>query len=884
MNEKQQQLTFDKGITNIPSDALCSDNALEESLGMIYDDGEHRVIQRPVLQMRTNTAFNADMLYIHKYNDKKRYIFVRHIPHSQNPDTLDWAQDGVTGTTTGTFSGIDISDIDKLRITSVGKTLIVTDPSGMHYYLWDVDNDTYKTLSSIPTPDVELYLTVPKSRMGGTRTESSSEPLKITSSNSYEGILSEVQGTITDWRIAEGSSQSVYNDLVVGLYAKNRKVIKQKKCFCEPFFVRTAIELYDGSYTHISQPILLFPAIFTNSYGALDKLKLTLSITTYACELHYINKSHFEDWSDIVKDVVIFITDGIEIYDTSVDQHMPQEFTTNQVVHNGIYRNADTTLSTFHENEVGVSTVTTTKNCWILNQMGDVNNHSITNNHDELINEIESRSIYYKLCAIGRNYEGTDKNVSEKIDTHTLENITTHEQLKYDDYFSRSILLPNFLYSYNSRLNLANVKRNMFEGYGYFMPYDNATYATYTFYVTIKTDNGTKLVRHIEENTYQKQGIWFFYPDSRATHVMILKGQDCILDEDLKEHPSLNGAYYFKGLPTSSEQETPINNAVIPEYTPPTPEYLPNYILTSDVNNPFVFRAEGYYKVGTGKILGMSTITQALSEGQFGQFPLLVFSESGIWSLSVASTGYYDSIHPMSREVCNNVKSITQTDGAVFFTSEKGLMVVVGNQVKCVSEQLSGKEGTFNGCIELGNFHDYLKKCYIAYDYRDSLLWIFSKHTVNSVEVPYQYCWIYSMKSGTFGKYDYSASQVVNDYPDYLISDYTHFDSLVDRPNINLDTRTYSGRLISRPMKLENALALKSIMQIRHMHDMNEDATLTLRIFASNNLKNWVELHSLRGTPWKYYRFRYDFSNLIATDRFAGTMLITQERRTNKLR
>ena len=47
MNEKQQQLTFDKGITNVPSDILCSDNALEESVGMIYDNGEHRVIQKP---------------------------------------------------------------------------------------------------------------------------------------------------------------------------------------------------------------------------------------------------------------------------------------------------------------------------------------------------------------------------------------------------------------------------------------------------------------------------------------------------------------------------------------------------------------------------------------------------------------------------------------------------------------------------------------------------------------------------------------------------------------------------------------------------------------------------------------------------------------------
>jgi hypothetical protein len=62
------------------------------------------------------------------------------------------------------------------------------------------------------------------------------------------------------------------------------------------------------------------------------------------------------------------------------------------------------------------------------------------------------------------------------------------------------------------------------------------------------------------------------------------------------------------------------------------------------------------------------------------------------------------------------------------------------------------------------------------------------------------------------------------------------------------------------------------------------EGSMTLRIFASNNLNDWAELHSLRGLPWKYYRFRYDMSDMKATDRFGGSVLITQERRTNKLR
>jgi hypothetical protein len=87
-------------------------------------------------------------------------------------------------------------------------------------------------------------------------------------------------------------------------------------------------------------------------------------------------------------------------------------------------------------------------------------------------------------------------------------------------------------------------------------------------------------------------------------------------------------------------------------------------------------------------------------------------------------------------------------------------------------------------------------------------------------------------------------------------------------------------------MKLENALALKSIMQIRHIHQLSSDAMreFSLEIRASNDLRNWHTLTSLRGIPWKYYTFKYNFGVLYATDSFAGTVLITQERRTNKLR
>lgn len=870
MNEKQQQLLFDKGITNVPSDALCSDNALSYSHDLVYDNGEHKVIQNPIRFFNEGTL---SLLYIHKFANQERYIV--YTP-AQGGYVLQWGiKNGTDFVNKGTLTGATY--YSGINITSVGKTLIVTSTSGLMYYLWK--GDTYKALGAIPVQDVKFYLN-----------DDNASDYAVVNQGSTAGIDYEEHYVIPE-------DYDQWNDLVLGLYAKNKRAVANKKGFCLPFLVRTALRLYDDSYIYISQPVMLFPSISRNSY--IDDHLLeggTMQMWTMYKRLYYENKSYtdiggerkffYEDWTDIVKDIVIFITDGVEINDLMVDQPKGPFFT--NVIHSvdsidGIYSKPGHNMEYI--------TKTPAPSGYIILKSKDT---------FDVESELTSRSVFYKLCSIGV-FEVSDQSVSSKIGSHQLENLTTQEQLEYDDYFSRSLMVPQNIYSYNSRLNISNVSRALFEGFGYFLPFrivadgayiqpgiDPAYDRRLRFYVTIKTDEGDKIVCHEQndpEGYYNDyvQGIYFYYPDSRATHVEIFRHHKTldkfhrILNEDLKEHEGLNGAYYFKGIPRNTDHENYNTTAVEPTVNA-TPEMLANYIITSEVNNPWVFKAEGYNKVGTGKIIGMSTITQALSQGQFGQYPLLVFSENGIWAMSVNSTGLFQNIQPMSREVCIDGRSITQTDGAVFFVSEKGLMVVVGGDVKCVSEQMSGKNDVFPSRylnMPSIDFKQVLNSCKIAYDYRDSLLWVFGSSNM---------CYIYAIKNGTFSlKTTAPIERVLNNYPDTLIQYNTgEVVSLMNRPNINNDSRTYEGRIISRPIKLENALALKSIMQIRNIYEM--EGSVKLRIFASNNFNNWVELHSLRGTPWKYYRFAYQFENMKATDRFAGAVLITQERRTNKLR
>lgn len=900
MNEKQQQLIFDKGITNIPSDAICSDNTLEESLGLVYENGEHRVIQKP--EEFITSAQSGEhtftpiprLLYIHRFNNQERYI----VAMASGPQTfVGWGVKNGTVYVHNSFLEDTQSSFlpysSSTKISSIGKTLIISDGSGLHYFLWK--DTSYQSLGSqIPRPKVFFSMTSPRQE---------SEVIRA------DGML-EWDLSSSDFRaVIKTGKQNDWNNAVVGLYETLRKRIWRKKLFHGSFCIRIALKLFDGSYYHVSNPIFMLNQFSAKGLAViwgdndappdLSVFHVRMSQEGQSLEYYHPSSTDYSQWADIVKGIVVFVTKESDLYDTTVDEPLT-------------LMQSDTYLSYFmiagiNGNKVQPGTRYTQQTpaltetpYFVLDSKEDT----------ELENTIKE-GVYYKLFELGVKGDNKWHDAGEHFGIHSLENITTQDQLGADDYFSHSILKPDMLYAYNSRLNLANAQRSVFEGFDFFMPFDSDSSSTYKFYVTVSINGGDVVVLH-EHSTQQKQGIYFFYPDPRATHVVIFKGNTCILNENLTEHPTLNGAYYFNNsaigpnMQEPSSASTPSQDQITP--TDPAPfETLPNTLITSEVNNPFVFRAEGYNDVGVGQIIGMSTITDALSEGQFGQYPLLVFTTEGIWALAVSSTGTYTKADPMSREVCNNPNSITQTDGAVFFSSDKGLMVIAGRQVKCVSEQLSGKDGSFESLtVNMGeNFRAYLSdlNCSIAYDYRDSLLWIINKSIERTNRAV---CWVYNIKNGTFSKQvgQVAFVRTINHYPDTLLQDDDgKVYSLLSRPDVAHDNNTYNATLVTRPLKLENALALKSILQVRHITAFHPytvsvegegtvgvdsvdiiHPSLTFKVYASNNLTSWVQLRSLRGTPWKYYRFVYTFTDLRADDHFAGSVLITQERRTNRLR
>ena len=410
--------------------------------------------------------------------------------------------------------------------------------------------------------------------------------------------------------------------------------------------------------------------------------------------------------------------------------------------------------------------------------------------------------------------------------------------------------------------------------------------------------------------------LYFFYPDSRAKWVTIYKGQTLVCNKALTEHPSLNGAYFLRGLPGIDYQGEVTSDNPTGAHANNTEsdndyfESLPNYIIQSEVNNPWVFKAEGYNKVGTGKIIGMSTITQALSQGQFGQYPLLVFSESGIWAMSVDNTGLYQSIHPMSRDVCLNPKSILQTDGTVFFVSKKGLMVIVGNEVRCVSELMNGRAfntavlsplatgtdwaGIVSACQGETTFLEYIRDeaTFMSYDYIDSRI-IITKPGAG-------FSFAYNIADGTISKVILPAAMTgaVNNYPDYLLQGTVTVEgttqnrlySYYEKPREENVAERQLGFVLTRPMKLAGPVSQASLRQLMNVGTWrkkdaqgNELSCVKTEVYLSEDMQTWFPDISRYGAAARYYRLAL-FIKMLPTERLSGTILTEQERRSHNMR
>lgn len=508
---------------------------------------------------------------------------------------------------------------------------------------------------------------------------------------------------------------------------------------------------------------------------------------------------------------------------------------------------------------------------------------------------------FYFLYSIPLDDLSLEKRKDIVVDKEYLQSLTTREVMT-DDYLSHDRLKAKYSQTYNGRINLSGIKRVLYRGFSpasmfayansyrpnfkisggkTIIEFDAFATANLTIQILIE-ENGERYVVssgtnvqlspytsfQMENGSYDKRswGCYVFYPNTHATIMRISAAVDTF-EIKLKPHDFLNGAYGV--LDYELERKTNVTQVEGPSQSEPTID-VPSKIYTSEVNNPFFFPVTGINTIGTGRIFGIATAAKALSQGQFGQFPLYAFTDEGVWALSISSTGSYSAKQPITRDVCLSSKSITQIDSAVLFTTDRGIMLLEGSQATCISDILSGKSflpidrlvninkildhvNLSTGTLNIHPFLDFVKDARMIYDYEHQRIIVYNTNKEKNCN----YAYVFSLKSKQWGMVQSNILSSVNSYPNAVAvsNDGKLVDFSIDAENI------YNNIVISRPIKLDEQDIHKTIDTVIQRGIFRKGHVKSI-LYASNDLYNWVPvwssvdhyLRGFRGTPYKYMR------------------------------
>ena len=488
-----------------------------------------------------------------------------------------------------------------------------------------------------------------------------------------------------------------------------------------------------------------------------------------------------------------------------------------------------------------------------------------------------------------------------------------------DDYDSHDKLLPKYSFVYNSRLNLANIRKELYSLYnaGALMPHTNGYVAHFSdsyptvfdrtmsvsVYFYIKQDGRDIIVNgeSYQMSILDPPFLFLFYPNINAYKAVIVAYDylPSYYEVPLEQHKFLNGAFYFGGW------DNPAQGGYVSSASPTEQRIidLPNKIYTSEINNPFHFPVLGINTIGTGTILGISSAVKALSEGQFGQFPLYAFTTEGVWALEVSNTGTYTARQPVTREVCINTNSITQIDNAVLFATNRGIMLISGSTVQCISESLNAEDlfsisdlprsdkllSVYNGKasenertalddIAMIPFFDFLAACRMIYDYTNQHIIVYNPAV--------RYAYVFSLKSKLWGMMLSDIVNNVNSYPEALAM--ADGNRLVDFSTSSAENIT--ALVVTRPFKMDEPDVFKTIDTIIQRGYFKSGHVVQV-LYGSNDLFNWHTVWSstdkymrgFRGTPYKAFRIAL-ICTLDKSESLLGFSVQFNPRMLNRLR
>jgi hypothetical protein len=733
-----------------------------------------------------------------------------------------------------------------IRFESVGNILVIASDQGLLYNLWKQDH--YINLQSV-TPEIPRIDFSPAREVMYSMTATNVRDLNFAEKvNAIEGQLFK---KMAEWN----ESGNLYGFVLI----------------------QYAFELFDGSYIKHSCPQLVWMGGKYEPGYVHTADTLTVRYPAANCQYavapgsEQIIQEVKDSYSDIIKGIAIFMS----------RPHLGWMF-------DGSVPIGNTNEALAARRDTGGYT---TRNY----EENHGKNPAFVLDPNATPDELVKQQLLYKIASIP--IENIETATIHVLDVGNIDHFVTKEVLPVDDYSHHSYS-GKTTFSYNNRLILASVSTMLYGGYS---PHilsrmvNTGTAREVCFEVELVTGDGKKIVRsEIQTNSDIELylPLVIAYPDSRAKIFRVLIRPDgesnfrVLYELKLQGHSLANMAYGICGLQSKNVNVISYDGPVEvtnPKYRPSAqagarlaattmvnqmgymdypadlsslPEatwYADNIVRdrnrmqATKTNNPFLFPAVNSYRIGKDEIIAVSANTIPISTGQFGQYPLIAFTRSGIWALNIG-TGevFVHNIVPLNGYVCNNPESVTQLENAIIFTSDSGLMILTGGEVRDISDVVEGEYHpallTNGPHASLTNndllvhlpqvptidFKEFLKEAIIAYDSYHKEVIISNKN--------YSCSYIYGTESGRWSTIDQVFDKFVYSYP-YTYAKPTGSNSLCVLHKEQGDYVT--AYIESQPIKLDPGFKVLERSQLNCFLKTQPGKHAGLYVFGSYDGMKW---------------------------------------------
>lgn len=316
-----------KGVTTTPDDYLCEDGELAGAMGVESTDGGMEGVSQHGPKVVMNMAKDTEqVVFEHKVKPRFNWIIWDSQSH-----TIGYVKDQTpTSAAAQTVTGISAAlRSDNLpMVEAIGNTLIVRCSNGgantLHYVLWKTEGQgSYKYLGThIPELSLEFGLGIDYVRDWGTYTDSQSTfPAPYLIENLPEEMA------VPNFNI-DTKNKPIITSAVMASVNKKQFEARKEGYFTQPFLVRYALKMYDGTTTMASAPVYMPVTEKKNGVSyplcvvdMIDTDEMRFHTEHVRSKLKYrvldTDLSAIKEWSDIITGVEIYASAPIYTYNPS---------------------------------------------------------------------------------------------------------------------------------------------------------------------------------------------------------------------------------------------------------------------------------------------------------------------------------------------------------------------------------------------------------------------------------------------------------------------------------------------------------------------------------------------------------------------------------------